>query len=85
MENIVEKLSIWKKRIETAKKEEAEASGRLSEMMNRLKTEFEVSSLEEGDALLAKFQKEIETLDGKIADMFFEIQSELEEIERHLG
>lgn len=85
MEHIVEKLTVWKKKIENAKKEEAEATGRLSEMYKQLKTEFKVSTLEEGEELVTKLQAELETVGSKILKLFSDVQKEADEIERNFS
>ena len=51
-------LSRLKQKAERLRQERDRAEGRLEESLKRLKTEFEVASLEEAKALLLKLEQE---------------------------
>ena len=55
-----------KKKIDAAKTEKAQIEGALTQLMERLKSEFQLSSVEEAEEKLAQLKEESSKLQGEI-------------------
>lgn len=71
----VNKLLKMQKKIETAKKEKAEANGELKALMTQLKTDFGITTVEEAQHELAKIIKREEELETKLEAIMEELES----------
>jgi HKD family nuclease len=60
--------------VESLKRQSAKASGILEELKSQLKEEFNCASLEEAEKLLAKLEKEEETLKQKKQELIEECE-----------
>lgn len=71
---MIEDLNKLGKEIESAKTSVATLEGRRSEVIERLKTEHGISTIEEADKLLIKLDKEIVKMDAEIQADFTKLK-----------
>lgn len=71
----IEDFTELREKIEAAKVKKSKAEGALEEFMNRLKSEFGCSTIEEAEKKLGKLQAEIDSDEEKL-------EKDLEEIEK---
>lgn len=64
--------------VDKAKSTVAELNGQLTAMMKQLKKDWGVSSVDEGEKLLKKMKKDLETLEEKIEKGVNEIEEKYE-------
>jgi DNA anti-recombination protein RmuC len=70
MQKMIDELGNLGKEIEKAKTSISQLEGRKVEVTNRLKEEFGITTLPEVEKLLAKSEKELETLEASITADF---------------
>jgi flagellar biosynthesis chaperone FliJ len=71
---MIEDLSKLGKEIETAKKSVDQLEGRRTEVLERLKTEFDVKSVDEAEVVLDQLDKDILKMDETINKEFAELK-----------
>jgi len=76
--NIINELESLKEAIDQTKEDTAKIEGRLQSIMERLKTEFEIASLEEAEEKIVSLKEELSVLDRKIEKDFLELKKEYE-------
>jgi predicted nucleic acid-binding Zn-ribbon protein len=74
MSNINNELAKLGKEIEAAKKSIATLEGRKTEIMERLKTDYGVSTIKEAESLLTKTQSSVDKLEKEIESDFKELK-----------
>lgn len=70
MKEIIEDLGKLGKEIETAKTNVSQLQGRRTEVVNRLKEEFGISTLDEVSKLIDKSENELDTMRSTITSEF---------------
>jgi predicted transcriptional regulator len=76
--NDAKRLLEMKEQTEKAQRESDQTQGALDELGKRLKTEFDVKSTAEADKLLLQIDKDLEKVDGEIADKTKELEDRYE-------
>jgi hypothetical protein len=76
--SIINELESLKETIEQTKEDAAKIEGRLQVTLERLKTEFELSSIEEAEEKIVSLKEELAILDRKIEKEFLELKQEYE-------
>ena len=74
-QEIAAKVELLEQQVELAKRDKARLEGRVEELMNRLKTEFNVTTVEEAETLLAKMQQDIADNSKRIENMYSQLNT----------
>jgi flagellar biosynthesis chaperone FliJ len=75
---IADELSKLGKEIEAAKKQVAQLEGRKAEVMDRLKKEFDCSTIEDAEKLLGELTEEIEKSENQITKDFASLKEKFQ-------
>lgn len=77
-EQIIRDLKKLKEEIDTAKEDKAKAEGRLQNLMERLKTEFKLDSVEEAKEEMKRLNNEAEKLEEEVEEKYTKLKQTYE-------
>lgn len=73
--DLVKKFTKLTKNVSDAEKEYATAVGRLSVLMDKLKSDFECSTVEEGNAMIIEYKEYCEGVRSQITELLDKVES----------
>ena len=73
--DLVKKFTKLTKNVSDAEKEYATAVGRLSVLMDKLKSDFECSTVEEGNAMIIEYKEYCEGVRVQITELLDKVES----------
>lgn len=77
-EKIINDLKRLKEEIDLAKEDKAKAEGRLQNLMERLETEFSLSSVKEANAEMERLNKEVKKLEEEVNEKYTKLKDTYE-------
>ena len=73
--DLVKKFTKLTKNVSDAEKEYATAVGRLSVLMDKLKSDFDCSTVEEGNAMIIEYKEYCEGVRAQITELLDKVES----------